>query len=450
MQEKEQQQISRRRFLKLIGEGIATSAVFAACGEAPTPEPTLKPTEQPSTPQPKTLSPQPSPTPTKAAESTPKPSPTEVPVETIGFGGMDELTEAERETALALKQAYEETVREQELKGRVVLTRGDKEGEIGAFFTDAQNNPWSLVTREEAQVLEQVPFYNGVVAEWKPNEMRFEYLVGEETFVYVPHNRLLLDREGTVVAEWNTESSSWEEVILEPTPEATPTAEPAEECVVESCEPYQELALYHDFSDEQSFSRLVPGTNKTFIVKERRDGRMLIEVTEPSGAKWEAWAGDNPGAYGPVGERLTPAVCEVPHWPDRTPDRKTGIVIKFGNPRQEIEPDRPYIMKYDRVDIGYPYYTRRDARIVAIDRQNQIITFRLSDGSTRQRRFTQNTQVIMMAHEIRAGVPLYRLTGGNSCDLKVGDVASILHPAEPESANPNPNLTDLWGVYIVQ
>jgi len=72
-----------------------------------------------------------------------------------------------------------------------------------------------------------------------------------------------------------------------PTPvEATPTPEPAEERVVESCEPCQELALYHGFSDEQSFGLLVPGTNMTSLVKDRRDGRMLIEVTEPSGAKW--------------------------------------------------------------------------------------------------------------------------------------------------------------------
>lgn len=145
-------------------------------------------------------------------------------------------------------------------------------------------------------------------------------------------------------------------------------------------------------------------------------------------------------------------VCEAPHWPDRTPDRKTGIVTKYGTPRQQINPERPYIAQYDREYIGAPWFTRRDARIIAIDEEDQIITSQLNDGSTRQRRFTANTRVIMDIHDWYVGIPLSqaRQSGGNLCDLEANDVASILHPDEAESANPNRGLTDLWGVFIVQ
>lgn len=250
----------------------------------------------------------------------------------------------------------------------------------------------------------------------------------------------------------------------EPTPEATPTPEPAEECVVESCEPYQEIALYHGFSDEQSFSQLVPGTNKTFLVKDRRDGRMLIEVTEPSGAKWEAWADDNSGAYGPVGEAPpapTPAptpetppaaVCTEPFWKERTVEGRAGIVNYFGEHMQLMEPGRPYIMKYYRAYMRDPWYTRRDALIIQIDKQAQVVTYQLSDGSTRQRRFTRDTIMIMEEHDKYVGTPEEESVryGGNLCDLGIGDAVSILHPHEPESANPNPNLVDLFGVLFVR
>lgn len=252
------------------------------------------------------------------------------------------------------------------------------------------------------------------------------------------------------------------------TPEPRPNPEPVEECEVESCEPYQEIALYHDFSDGQSFSRLVPGTNKTFIVKERRDGRMSIEVTEPSGAKWEAWADDNPGAYGPVGEappiptpETPPAVvCTEPHWLERTPDRKTGYHFRDGNYRAQIyDPDTsPYAPYYNgacwtRLHIpGYDWIYRRDARIVSIDRQTGVIEFYVGSGVTVKRRFTQATRVVISAHEWYIGMPMSEAFRhrGNLCDLKVEDMASLLHPTLGEAQYLDPNLIDLWGVLIVQ
>jgi len=79
---------------------------------------------------------------------------------------------------------------------------------------------------------------------------------------------------------------------------------PGEKCEV-NCEAYSDLNLYRSPADKEPFSRLVPGTNKVFVVKNRSGDWMLIEVTEPNGAKWQAWAKDAPGTYGPVG-KVTP------------------------------------------------------------------------------------------------------------------------------------------------
>lgn len=228
-----------------------------------------------------------------------------------------------------------------------------------------------------------------------------------------------------------------------PTKEPTPTPEP---------QPPVEMVATGNVDiylspDGQKVGYFVPGQRFTPTGAEQ-DG--WIQVRDSDGNT--LWIQEG-GPYGPAGEVEPPSpACEVPHFPDRTPDRKTGVVIMFGTPRQRIFPDRPYVMQYDRQYIGAPWYTRRDARIIEIDPQNQIITFQLSDGSTRQRRFTQNTQVIMDAHEWYRGMPMSqaRQAGGNFCDFEEGDVASILHPDEAESANLNPNLTDLWGVFIVQ
>ncbi len=241
-----------------------------------------------------------------------------------------------------------------------------------------------------------------------------------------------------------------------PTPEpATPIPEPVEECVVESCEPYQEIALYHDLSDEQSFSKLVPGTNKNFLVKDRQGGRMLIEVTEPSGAKWEAWADDNPGAYGPVGEVPPAAVCTEPYWSRRTPDRKKGNVIRGGNERQEIYPEgNPTPPHYVWMNLPHDFsfiLWRRDGKIIEIDRNNQIITFDLGGGLIVKREFNSELQVVMRIHNTSIGTPSSEIwqTGGNPCDLQEGDAAGILALSEGEVASPSPE-GHLWGVYIVE
>jgi len=446
--------VSRKNFLRLTGL-LTAAAVLESCRS---PEPGPTPTSGPSpTPRP-TGGPSPEISPTPTTPPTPEPTPrSTVVVETEGFGGLEELTEAERATASAFQEVYEEAAHGQDLAGTVVLTRGDEEGEIGAFFRDNQNNPWSLVTREETQVLEQVPLYDGVQAEWVPNEMRFEYLVEGKTFVYEPENRLLINEEGRAISQWNGETNQWEEVPA-PTPE--PTEKPEEEsCVTENCEPYQEIQLYRNFSDQESFSILVPGTDKTFVVRERRNGRMLIEVTEPTGVTWEAWADDNPGAYGLVGQiPPTPEAppypaCEVPHFGGRTPDRKTGEVIRFGNQRQGVYPDGdPIPPHYAWVEIQgiNAWVTKKDGQITTIDREKGIITFSLGDLVVKKS-FTSNTIVVMEAHETYRGMPVTESMriGGNICDLEVGDAAAILHPSEAEGASPSPE-GPLWGIYIVQ
>jgi len=437
--------VSRKNFLRLTGL-LTAAAVLESCRS---PEPGPTPTSEPSpTPRPTGgPSPEISPTPTTPPTPEPTPGPTVV-VETEGFGGLEELTEAERATASAFQEVYEKAARGQDLTGTVVLTRGDEEGEIGAFFRDNQNNPWSLVTREEAQVLEQIPLYDGVQAEWVPNEMRFEYLVEEKTFVYEPENRLLINEEGRAISQWNGETNQWEEIPA-PTPE--PTEEPEEEsCVTENCEPYQEMRLYRNFSDQESFSGLMPGTDKTFVVRERRNGRMLIEVTEPTGATWEAWADDNPGAYGLVGQV---PVCETPYFSGRTPDRKTGYVNFIDNRILIVyPPDVKYVRYLDLSFIGRGQCWLRDTRVTKVDKENQVITFDLGGGQTVQREFSRDTLMIMWVNNVYRGMPEKEaeLVGGNLCDIEPGDAIALIYPNQSEAINPNSALVSLWGMLCVQ
>lgn len=158
-------------------------------------------------------------------------------------------------------------------------------------------------------------------------------------------------------------------------------------------------------------------------------------------------------------ETPSPPICEIPHFPDRTPERKNGITFDrdSGQSGQLIRPEGiPTPPHFQWMELRwYPdlgSFTKRDGRITAIDRENQIITFDLGGGLVVQRRFTENTHVFMWAHEAYRGMPATESLqrGGNFCDLEVGDAASILHPSGEEGANPNPTLTDLWGVNIVQ
>lgn len=250
-------------------------------------------------------------------------------------------------------------------------------------------------------------------------------------------------------------STPTEKPTTTPTPEATPRLTPTKEPTTEPEEPIvyvavQQITGYTTPVGEE-IGYIIPG--KKFTIIEEQDG--WIKIRLETGA--EGWIKVSQTAYYPEGQvpptptEVPPAYCEAPYWLDRTSCRKTGIVNMFGKLQQYIFPDSPYVVWYfkmpDRTNVP-----RRDARITAIDRQNQIITFQLNDGSTRQRRVTPNTQVIMWAHDWYVGIPVSQAkqSGGNFCDLEVGDAVSILHPSEPEAANPNPGLTDLWGVFIVQ
>ncbi len=191
------------------------------------------------------------------------------------------------------------------------------------------------------------------------------------------------------------------------------------------------------------FAYLAEG--KTFEIIGEQDGWAQIRVS--GGATYWVRAGEL--VYHPEGEEAPPV--ERPYFQGRTSDRKTGEIIFHGERKAEIEPDRPYIIRTFRQFIGSPYYYRRDAIITEINSQEGIITFRLNDGSTIQRRF-RKTEVIMGAHERYVGQYDYeaRQGGGNFWDLEVGDAVAILNSSEAAAANPAPGLIDLEGLYIVQ
>jgi hypothetical protein len=164
------------------------------------------------------------------------------------------------------------------------------------------------------------------------------------------------------------------------------------------------------------------------------------------------------GPYGPAGEatpEVPPAVCEVPHWPDRTPDRKTGIVNFIGERLQIILPpgvENVDWVRFEDINLGAGIGWLRPTRITEIDRQNQIVTFDIGGGITVQRRIIPNTQIVMYVHEIYRGMPVSQgtQTGGTPCDLEKDDVAGIITLSQGEAVNPYSDLTDLWGVLIVQ
>jgi len=159
-------------------------------------------------------------------------------------------------------------------------------------------------------------------------------------------------------------------------------------------------------------------------------------------------------------ETPRPPICEIPHWPDRTPERKMGGYYFDGERWIEIHhPDNSPYAPYNngaywkRLHIpGYDKIWVREAQVVSIDKENQLIKFYVGGGFNVQRRFTKEAHVVMTAHEQYRGIPMtevYQL-GGNFCDLEVGDLVALLHPDFGEAVNLNPDLIDLWGVLIVQ
>lgn len=241
MAEKSQERISRRKFLKAAAGAVAGVALTRCLPRGPAEPTPAEPTPEPQPPEPPTPTPSPAPTKASPPEATPEPT---VEVRTTGFGV--ELTAEEQKMASSLQSTYEELAREQKLAGTIVLTRGDKQGEIGAYFEDLENNPWSRVVRLEQGMaeltLEQVPFYEGTKAQWNPNEMRFEFLVGEQTFVYNPSTQTLINQEGFQIAEWKAETFSWQEIPPTPAPtetappEPTPTSKPEVQPSNEICD----------------------------------------------------------------------------------------------------------------------------------------------------------------------------------------------------------------------
>lgn len=162
-------------------------------------------------------------------------------------------------------------------------------------------------------------------------------------------------------------------------------------------------------------------------------------------------------------ETPPPPICEIPHWPDRTPDRKTGYTFFSDGTLipQVYHPDTSPYAPYNNGAykdlivgsiLGYDPLWVREAQIVSIDRERQIIEFYVGRSLNVQRRFTGDTYVVMAAHETYRGMKATEefQVGGNFCDLEVGDLVAILHPDFGEAAGPNSTLTDLWGVLIVQ
>ena len=538
---------------------VLIAPILAGCVPAPTETPVVRTSEEAGvTPSPFEIrTPTPTEIPTPTSEIIPSPT---VTVEAVGFG-MEELTPEEQDLAIKIEQDYREAAQKQEFEaGIIILTHGDEEGEVGAYFDDLEGRLWLLVTRGEEQVLESTLPYQEEAPVWNPDEMRFE----------------AKDTAGKVIALWDPETSSWKEVIP-PTPEPTATPTPEIQRVVylednfagtnravfEGPNPrFEGDALYFTFAEEggsllararlplSNFrleTRLsgngtygltfgdFEGINyllvlekngdlnlKKFLGEEYQSLRLSERVTSSSGTEgfhdfgidydgkklalffdgkevgkvsedlsesgriglfvWnkpekDVWVGidylavhlpqeliptPSPVPLEPT-ETPRPPVCEIPHWPERTPDRKTGLIIAFGKPYQELyHPDTSPYAPYDngargmRMDIPGTDYNAskwvREAQIVSIDKENQIIKFYVGGGFNVQRRFTEETHVVMAAHEVYRGMPSpqARQCGGNFCDLEVGDIVGLVHLDKGGAVNLNPDVIALWGVLIVQ
>ncbi len=236
-----------------------------------------------------------------------------------------------------------------------------------------------------------------------------------------------------------------------PTIPPSPTPQPQLYVVVERIDSFD--------SPDAASPRGYIARGKTFFILGEEDGWLHIRLTEGA----EPWIHASETAYLPEGQTPPgPIACRIPHWPNRTPDRKTGYRISFGEYRPTLyDPDTsPYAPHYNGAywrRFHIPPYDRnwiyvRDARIVSIDRESAVIEFYIGSGLSVPRRFTAHTDVLMAAHEVYVGMPSTESTlrGGNLCDLEVGDMVNILHPTLGEAQFVDPNLIDLWGVLIVQ
>jgi hypothetical protein len=254
-------------------------------------------------------------------------------------------------------------------------------------------------------------------------------------------------------------ATSTEKPTVTPPPEATPTAKATstkEPTATPEPQTSQEYVFVQntpacESADEASCSGFItPG--KHFTILKQEGDWLYVRVFQPGiEGSWNWWIKANETAYTPY---TSPTECEVPRWPERTSDRKTGYINYIGNYRPEIRPEGNPIPPHYRWFLFEPYNTyvaKREGRIIEIDRENKIITFDLGGGLVVKRRFTDSTFVLMRAHNVYRGMPMseYEQTGGNICDLEIGDAAAILHPSEGEGANPSPE-GDLWGVFIVQ
>jgi hypothetical protein len=224
----------------------------------------------------------------------------------------------------------------------------------------------------------------------------------------------------------------------QPTPTPEPTEEPLEElCVAENCEPYQEIRLYRSFSDQESFSKLVPRTDKTFVVQERRDGRMLIKVTEPTGATWEAWADDDPNAYGLVGQipasPVPPTPTLVPH---RTEFRGTGQYDWDGQIVTAWEYQVGWIGQWaGKPTIG--------ARVAAIDLDTGILTFDIGGQRAIQGRLAPGGR-FQIEDSVRTGpTRFYGIVDASIYDFQVEDAVWIKGNSQDELQGNVPGVVEL-------
>lgn len=189
---------------------------------------------------------------------------------------------------------------------------------------------------------------------------------------------------------------------------------------------------------------------KTFVILGEQDGWLHIRL-----AGVEYWIRASRTDYLPQGQAPPgPIACVAPHWPDRTPDRKTGFNEAYGERTQWIFPDGT-LASAGYVEFRHTHtsqlLTQRDGRISGISEETGLITLDLGNGLVVRRKWTERTQVIMIASVSRVGMTYDEIKplGGTLCDLEVGDAVAILHPSEAEGASPSPE-GDLWGVLIAQ